>query len=699
VQRSRALWIAVTALIALALMAGPISTAGAQVASSQITRPSANSFPLDDETLSNGGAKITVEGTATGTAKVDIGCYGGEEAEEVEILAEEVSVKSHAFSTSIARSELPAYLCTLRAVPSEEAEELEEPELAESFKGPLMAASSFAAPSSSSYEALADGIAGEFGFDGAEECGMESLLYGPTSMLMSEELFSCAGFLEDRPEYPSDGLQVDGAYGYGPLSAARVEEVVEPDAALGAPTMTVTKSFDEATGAMVIHEEDPIVKCEPESLPTPTKATCTSFASTGITLERTWETSDSGHVASLTDHWSSTDGQAHSLSVEYVEEMSAATEGGVYELPGSSAFAATQAGESVTLPSGAASILYKSSSSTGEDEANGVHPQGAIVYDSSPSEALQVLSGSAEAGANEFALPYRRTIAAGSAATLRTTFIQAFDLPEVRQLAAAALESYYPSDHPSVTIASPEDGTTITSESPHITVSGSANDAIALSSVTVDEQPVLMSPSGTWTATVTLKPGANTLTAQASNEAGETASSSVTVSYVAPAPASGGGGLTTGTETSSSTTGATTSGSGTATGTAAGVHASLVGLLSSIKGKVVFTLACTGPAGSSCVVQTTLGAIEKRRNGKLVAVAAAGMSSTHVTVGTAKSTIAAGQELKVAIALNAAGRRLLAKFASLPVRLTTSLLEGSSEERVMTRTLTVKQAPAKPSTR
>ena len=694
------LWAAPIALAALALITGPVSTASAeQVLSSQITAPGATSYPFDD----GGAGTLTVEGKTTGSASasVDIMCYGGEEAEEFATLAEGVAVKAHKFSVAVALSKLPAYLCTLRAVQHEE--EPEEPELAKMFTGPLVVPSAFALSSPTGYEALSDTLAGEFRFEAADVCGLESNLYDPTSLLLSEELFVCGGDVEDRPANPSEGVRVDGAYGYGPNAALEVEAAIQPAGPLGAPAVAVTKSFDEATGTMMIEEADPIVKCEPESLPNPTKASCTSFAATGVSLQRKWETSDDDHVVAMTDRWVSTDAHAHELSFAYSDGFSASSEGGLYELPGSSTFLATATGESVALPAGASTIFYKASARTGEEEPEGIYPQGAIVYDSSPSEALGVPLGSSE-GQSELELPYRRAIPAGGSVTLRTTFIQGFALPEVRTLARDALAGYFPADRPSVTIASPSNAATITSSSPSVPVSGTATDAVALATFSVDEQPVSVGPGGAWSTTVALQPGTNTITALATNELGATDTGAVSVDYAPPPPTSSGDGGTgssseagSSAATSEASTGATTTASteagtsaGASSGAAASVHAAQLGALGYAKGEVTFTLACQGAVGESCEVRATLSTIETRRAGRIVAVSAGNAgSTTQLTVGAARASIAAGHQLRIVVMLDATGRKLLARFARLPVRLTASLLGSSGASRILSKSVTV----------
>jgi PKD domain len=87
--------------------------------------------------------------------------------------------------------------------------------------------------------------------------------------------------------------------------------------------------------------------------------------------------------------------------------------------------------------------------------------------------------------------------------------------------------------------------------------------------------------------------------------------------------------------------------------------------------RVVVQLAC---AGAPCTGEAKLTTRERLRSGKLVAVQSSrhtGARTTHrtVTVGASRFKLAAGQTLKVSVALNATGRKLLARFKKLPVRL------------------------------
>ena len=87
--------------------------------------------------------------------------------------------------------------------------------------------------------------------------------------------------------------------------------------------------------------------------------------------------------------------------------------------------------------------------------------------------------------------------------------------------------------------------------------------------------------------------------------------------------------------------------------------------------RVVLSLACTG---APCTGEAKLATSEKLISGKLVAVQSRHrkLRTTYkkVTVGVSHFTLAPGQTLTVAVALNATGRGLLARFRKLPVSLT-----------------------------
>jgi hypothetical protein len=361
-------------------------------------------------------------------------------------------------------------------------------------------------------------------------------------------------------------------------------------------------------------------------------------------------------VASMTDTWVSTDGAAHAVNARYYTEMASVSSGGAYEFAGESAFGAITKGETKTPPTGANVILYKTSAAVSEI-GNGENPQGAIVYDSAPSEPIAVTSSSAGFSNSGFEDPYQRSIPAGGSMTLRMSFVQAFGLPEVRTLAASALASY----NPTVVITSPANATVVAT--PAVTVTGTASDSGALSSLTVNGAAVAVGAGGAWSTSVALKPGANTITATATDQAGLSSSGVITVTYTKPKPPA--------------------------------ATASQVGGASGAKGEVTLTLACHGTAGTSCKIHETLTTIEKLRHGHLVAVAAAKTHSKQVTIASLTVVIQAGEQIKVSLKLNATGRKLLARFGKLPAHLT-AILEGEGgHHTIVAQNLTIRPKPKK----
>jgi hypothetical protein len=84
---------------------------------------------------------------------------------------------------------------------------------------------------------------------------------------------------------------------------------------------------------------------------------------------------------------------------------------------------------------------------------------------------------------------------------------------------------------PSVSIDAPANGTVV--NVPLVAIAGSVSDASPIASVTVNGLPAALD-GATFTAAVTLTPGANAIVATATDAAGNTGSASITVSFVPP---------------------------------------------------------------------------------------------------------------------------------------------------------------------
>jgi hypothetical protein len=636
----------VVALLSSVVLAALLAPAAALaiVETSQITTPATSPiYPFGEA-----GAKITVAGTTNIPTEVEIRCYEGPTSNRE--VAGKVPVKSGTFTTEVEVADLGRAPCQLRAVP-EKFNEAQPPGVETQFKGPLVAPASFFGEPTF-FIAEVSSLAGGFSIEPAGTFALESEVFSAKAHEDVETFFG-EGDLGNKLgffEAVAPRVQVDGNYGYLPTDANELNRELKVTAEknkeaftplTGIPALTVSKSLDEATHEMTIHEEDPVVKCSPSSAFPANPSTCTGFVTTGVTLVRTWQTSDEDRVALMSDTWRSTDGAAHTVLAQYTNEMhQSGPEGGSYEFPGESAFAATHESETKKLPSGPGTILYKTAAEDPE-AGNGENPVAAIVYDTSPSEPVNVSVGTtppAFFGSNTFDMPYERSVPpGGSSTTLRM------------------LTAY----HPSVSIASPGNGATLST--PSVTVSGTAADSAGLTSVTVDGQAV--STSGAWSTSVSLKEGANTITATATDQAGLTASASILVTYTPPPKPA---------------------------------VASAVGFVSGAKGKATFTLSCSGATGTSCAVQARLTTLEHKRKGHLLGVAAkAKTTSVKVTVGSVSVTIAPGHRMTITITLNATGRKLLKRFGKLPVHLSVTSTSQGAKTTVIAQNLVIKPPPRK----
>jgi hypothetical protein len=635
---------------ALASLAAP-GAASAIIPSSQIGVPTGTTFPLIEP-----GKMITISGTAVGLSEVDINCYNHNEEGGFRTVIRKVPVTGGAFKAEVPLSNIYAALCQLRAVPAED-EKNYPPGTTSAFEGPLIVASNYTPEETWGYFASSSTLAGTFFFESAGSYAVESMLYSAAAHNDEFLFFGDADLRYDPPIKTRAAIQVDGANAYVAESTRELEnhfetETKSPVALAGKPAITVTKSFDEATRQMSIHEEEPLVKCAPSNEYPAKAASCKSWASTGVTLVRTLQSSNEDHLGWLTDTWRSTDGAAHTVNARYYTEMYDHASGAMYEFPGEAAFAATKSKETKTIPAGPGMIQFKSVPALA-DAGNGEDPQGALTFDAAPTEPVVFTTGSVEKeNISVFEMPYTKSVpAGGSSSTLRMAFVQSFSLTEARALAEGVLASYYPS----VAIASPANGSA--TSSPTVTVNGTASDSLALSSLTVNGAAVAVGAGGAWSAAVALKPGANTITATATNQSGLARSAAETVTYTPSV-------------------------------------AGKVGAPNGSSGRVTVKLACHGLAGSSCKVRLTLTTVEKLRHGRLTGLVAAHTKSKTVTVGSLVATIPAGSTRKVTIPLNGKGRKLLTRFHHLPAHLTATLEGPTGRASVFAQGITVR--PSRP---
>lgn len=659
----------------LALFCAAASPAQAIVAESHITAPGDPTYMFDELALA---PTFTVAGTAN-VSEVEIRCYDGPEAGSYTKIYngknenEKVTVFGGVFLISEPESSLPSRPCVLRAVPAGDTE-AHPPGAPDPFSGPRVLKSAFGPFEESGitydYDFEPDTFSAYLGIDSAgSEALYFSYLFAPGTLEESENGFYIDGALRGENRPPSGSatrseLQIDGLNAFAPDAAYELmTEILKVKSPLpGTPSVSAEKSYEPLTGEGTVHETDPIVRCAPEpNVYPPTSSSCTSFVSTGVQLSRAWQATHGDHVALMNDAWTSTDGKAHALDALYDQEIGSNTSAGSFQFPGTSAFVLDGQGQSVSLPSGAGAIYYKVNATT--PEGGDMHsPQLAIVYDSATDGPLTFHAGSNGKERADFEMHYARTIPAGGSYDLSMGYVTEYALGAVRALAGEILATY----PPHIAIASPANGTSVSTPAVTVTGSASASDTSALAAVAVNGHRATPASNGSWSVSVPLSPGANTLTAVATDQAGLTASQSVTVSYVP-------------------------------------TRAVPVGRVSGANGRVRLKIACEGLPGQTCTVAGTLTTREQLRGSKPLAVSARHRRrrprtrTKTVTVGAKTVTIPVGETVTITIALDGTGRRLLARFHKLPVRLSVVMVVGTARSTVISQSLTVKPAqPKKP---
>jgi Glucodextranase, domain B/PASTA domain len=482
----------------------------------------------------NHSTTLTVSGDATpDSGDVDVVCYfGSGPTFGDEVLAANVPVGDDGgFSTTALMRLIAGHACRLRAIPSggESVDDLSQ------FAGPEVAVSEAGLPSGVvdgnanypfDFYVYAESLTGSAAWDSAGSCGPYAAPYD-SSFGQGNFAIDCAGSLlgANAPGGPTRSeVQIDGQNAYDAASAEGLS--VGTGDLTKFPTLAASVIQDPSDGDVTSQETESWGTCAtPVSYP-PTSTDCPVFASTGVQLQRDITTSDGGLVVTMTDTWSSTDGKAHSLDLLYDDYVGlhAANQQGEqpgYEFPGQSTFSTYQAGATLPGPGTApGSILVRSNINAALGDTS--QALGTITFSSPP-------TGFIFASDDELEEHQVLEVPAGGSVSLSYIYSTGYGVAQVQALALAAQDQL---DAPSVAITSPADDTSVASSTVNLSGVAGAGSGIALLSVA--GQPVPVAADGRWEAQVALKPGSNTITALATDGAGATVQSQVTVVYTPP---------------------------------------------------------------------------------------------------------------------------------------------------------------------
>jgi hypothetical protein len=554
------LLIAVFATVTVALGLMPVA-AQATVSQSQITSwaSSQQGAPANDPYLiyydNPPAPTLTVSGTATAAPgdRVDIVCFYGPGPTAV-TLASNVAVTGASFTASgISYKALAGQACRLRAVPhgsSADNDAYAGPQLAVSEAksvaiagGPnagipydfyvnsvtLTGSAAWSAPGTPSPNGI-----------NANACGGPVLSpMDPSFNVSKSPAIDCAGALlsDDLGAWGGRSeVQVDGRNAY---DAAAAQGLFGASQTLdGFPSLSTSAQFDPTTGLISTTSQEPWSACNGPNAEVPTLATCPSFTPTGVQLQRVTSSSDGGRVVMQTDTWSSTDNAPHAVDLLYDDTVglrSSVPRG--YWFPGESGFSTHFPGDSLLGPSAApGSILVHTN--LGASDGNPAESFGAIRYSSAPS-GFHFDAFPPPAPANppsyEFEEHQVLQVPAGSSTSLTYIYSTDYALSPAQALALAAQREA----RPAITI-SPLAGATssgvVTVASPSITVTGTATRKAGIKSLLVAGQAVPVASDGSWSATVGLQLGSNSISVVATDNFGDTTTTVETVVYTPPPP-------------------------------------------------------------------------------------------------------------------------------------------------------------------
>ena len=324
-------------------------------------------------------------------------------------------------------------------------------------------------------------------------------------------------------------LQIDGLNAYVPGAIPTLTS--QP----GFIPITYGALWNAAHDSVAISETDAPMICDPPATFPPTSTTCPSLRDSGIRIQQTTVLLPGGQVARVTQKFTSVDGRAHSIDALFGQSVSAppppaGSTGGSpgFEFPGQTSFATHAKPDAFTqFPAGPSSIIVIS-------DAGGFlpatsNPIGAITY-SRPPQSADFITATGALTATML-MHYSDPLPANGTVVYDWSFSQASSSSALATLEQVERDRF---GSPSVTIRNPRNGTLITSNKDQVRVQGSVSDSVGVSSLNVNGQGVIVQAGGIFGAWVTLRPGVNTITATATNVAGNTGTASVTAIYHLP---------------------------------------------------------------------------------------------------------------------------------------------------------------------
>ncbi len=521
----------IVVLVALAgglLLAAP---AQANFAGSVITSPASGSEWFYDGD-SNSGA-ITVQGTVSGPtpgAQAKLVCYYAANTQYVVVGGDVPVYPSGAFDFAVSLAPIAGYACRLAVVPFNPTPPTGA--AAAAYEGPSISVASLQSYASAGnlydYQVLSGTLSWSFEFGSLGSCPVLGSFATDPATLGSYWLFAGDACLPQlsgiSPSFQTrSSLQIDSLNAYAPAAISTL--AAEP----GFDPLSYAPVFDANHDTVTITDtEFPMICQAPGGFP-PTPATCPALSPSGIEVQQTTTLLPGGEVARVEQQFTSVDGRSHTIDAMFSQAVQAPAQGGVpgFEFPGQGAFSAHNPGDSYTaFPSGPGSVFVIGNVNALPAVSN---PAGAISYSSPPLSANFVPGGvNSVTGLplSDFVMHYMATVPAGGTVNYGWSFTQASSTQALTPLERIERDRF---SKPSVAITSPaRAGVTHAGQ---MTIRGVALDPVGIASVSIDGQAASVASNGAFAYTIELRPGTNVIDVTATNVAGNTSTSSITVVY------------------------------------------------------------------------------------------------------------------------------------------------------------------------
>ena len=444
-------------LVAIVLSLVLAGSAMAAPTASQVTTPSDPSFPDFNEAVPS---TLTVAGaTSGGSGDVDLRCYT---ASDSKLIASGVAVAGGAFSTEVQMANLVAALgypypyCVLRAVPAGTTPADPSP-----FQGPHIGAGGdkpftldlnggAANPPGTiwDYKIKRTQSAAFNNYYSAGGCGLcETFLLHPVTGAASHMIWwSNAGLYRTVPYAPANtrsAVRIDGIDAYNPAGAATNGVTFRDNP--GFPPLSYQRSVAPASGDLTIEETNPFVTCAPQPATYPaTDASCSSYATAGVRLVRTWTQRRGGLQLTLVDRWQSTDGQTHQLDAYYdqtaeSENYSTAGRAGQWQFPWTAdGFTSYTAQTTIARPPAVPATYFVKTDASTPASGDGSNPVGAVTLGSVPDELIVRRPSDTAHEVSDWQERYLRTIPAGGEVRIEYVYSHDYSLTSVQSMATDA---------------------------------------------------------------------------------------------------------------------------------------------------------------------------------------------------------------------------------------------------------------------